>query len=239
MATMQPGHLLLIEDHRDIAEMVYEHFERRGYAVDYAGDGLTGLHLAVCNAYDVILLDLMLPGMDGIALCEKLRKEARCTTPILMLTARDTVQDKIGGLNAGADDYLVKPFDIQELEARVRALIRRHRSEVSPGLLQVGDLTLDLATLRVQRGGVSLELTPTALKILKMLMNASPRLVTREEIEREVWSETLPDSDTLRSHLYNLRKVIDRPFAKSMLVTVQSLGYRLIDPDAEAPANRP
>lgn len=236
---MQPGHLLLIEDHRDIAEMVYEHFERRGYAVDYAGDGLTGLHLAVCNAYDVILLDLMLPGMDGIELCEKLRKEARCTTPILMLTARDTVQDKIGGLNAGADDYLVKPFDIQELEARVRALIRRHRSEVSPGLLQVGDLTLDLATLRVQRNGVSLELTPTALKILKMLMNASPRLVTREEIEREVWGETLPDSDTLRSHLYNLRKVIDKPFAKSMLVTVQSLGYRLIDADAEAPANRP
>ncbi|MCU0734587.1 MAG: response regulator transcription factor [Methylotetracoccus sp.] len=236
---MQPGHLLLIEDHRDIAEMVYEHFERRGYAVDYAGDGLTGLHLAVCNAYDVILLDLMLPGMDGIDLCEKLRKEARCTTPILMLTARDTVQDKIGGLNAGADDYLVKPFDIQELEARVRALIRRHRSEVSPGLLQVGDLTLDLATLRVERSGVSLELTPTALKILKMLMNASPRLVTREEIEREVWGETLPDSDTLRSHLYNLRKVIDKPFAKSMLVTVQSLGYRLIDPDAEAPANRP
>lgn len=239
MAPMQPGHLLLIEDHRDIAEMVYEHFERRGYAVDYAGDGLTGLHLAVCNAYDVILLDLMLPGMDGIELCEKLRKEARCTTPILMLTARDTVQDKIGGLNAGADDYLVKPFDIQELEARVRALIRRHRSEVSPGLLQVGDLTLDLATLRVQRSGVSLELTPTALKILKMLMNASPRLVTREEIEREVWGETLPDSDTLRSHLYNLRKVIDKPFAKSMLVTVQSLGYRLIDADAEAPANRP
>lgn len=239
MAPMQPGHLLLIEDHRDIAEMVYEHFERRGYAVDYAGDGLTGLHLAVCNAYDVILLDLMLPGMDGIELCEKLRKEARCTTPILMLTARDTVQDKIGGLNAGADDYLVKPFDIQELEARVRALIRRHRSEVSPGLLQVGDLTLDLATLRVQRGDVSLELTPTALKILKMLMNASPRLVTREEIEREVWGETLPDSDTLRSHLYNLRKVIDKPFAKSMLVTVQSLGYRLIDADAEAPANRP
>lgn len=236
---MQPGHLLLIEDHRDIAEMVYEHFERRGYAVDYAGDGLTGLHLAVCNAYDVILLDLMLPGMDGIELCEKLRKEARCTTPILMLTARDTVQDKIGGLNAGADDYLVKPFDIQELEARVRALIRRHRSEVSPGLLKVGDLTLDLATLRVQRGDVSLELTPTALKILKMLMNASPRLVTREEIEREVWGETLPDSDTLRSHLYNLRKVIDKPFAKSMLVTVQSLGYRLIDADAEAPANRP
>ena len=236
---MQPGHLLLIEDHRDIAEMVYEHFERRGYAVDYAGDGLTGLHLAVCNAYDVILLDLMLPGMDGIELCEKLRKEARCTTPILMLTARDTVQDKIGGLNAGADDYLVKPFDIQELEARVRALIRRRRSEVSPGLLRVGDLTLDLATLRVQRGGVSLDLTPIALKILKMLMNASPRLVTREEIEREVWGETLPDSDTLRSHLYNLRKVIDRPFAKSMLVTVQSLGYRLIDPDEEAAANRP
>jgi DNA-binding response OmpR family regulator len=177
--------------------------------------------------------------MDGRELCEKFRKEARRATPILMLTARDTVQDKIAGLEAGADDYLVKPFDIQELEARVRALIRRHRGEVSAEVLRVGDLTLDMATLQVQRAGVNLDVSPTGLKILKILMSASPRLVTRGEIERDVWGETLPDSDTLRSHLYNLRKVVDKPFSEPMICTMQSIGYRLIDPREKTAENQP
>lgn len=235
----KPGQLLLIEDHRDIAEMVYEYLEGRGYTLDHAGDGLTGLHLAVSNPYDAIILDLMLPGMDGMELCEKLRKEARCPTPILMLTARDTLQDKIAGFEVGADDYLVKPFDIQELEARVRALIRRHRGEVNPELLKVGDLSFDLATLQVQRAGMTLDLSPTALKLLKVLMRASPRVVTRGEIEREVWGDVVPDSDTLRSHLYNLRKVVDKPFSHPMICTVQGIGYRLIAPHEQQTENRP
>ncbi len=173
----------------------------------------------------------MLPGMDGIALCRKLRDEAKRDTPILMLTARDTLGDKLAGLDAGADDYLVKPFEIQELEARIRALVRRHRGQISPEALQVGDLTLDTGTLVVQRGGKTLHLTPICLKILMVLMRASPRVVSRRDIEREVWGDILPDSDTLRSHLYNLRKVIDRPFEKALLQTVQSAGYRLSDPD--------
>ncbi len=229
MPTSSAGRVLLIEDHRDIAEMVYAYLERRGYAMDYAADGITGMHLAVTNEFDVIVLDLMLPGLDGLELCRKLRQEAKRDTPILMLTARDTLDDKVAGLDVGADDYLVKPFEIKELEARIRALIRRRRTEVSPEVLEVGDLVLDTGTLRVRRAGQALSLTPIGLKILTVLMRASPRVVTRREIEREVWGDVMPDSDTLRSHLYNLRKVIDRPFSKPLLHTLQSAGYRLVD----------
>jgi DNA-binding response OmpR family regulator len=227
------GTLLLVEDHQDIAEMVYAFLERRGYELDYAADGVTGLHLAVTNDYDVIVLDLMLPGLDGLDVCRKLRTEAKRSTPVLMLTARDALHDKLAGLDVGADDYLVKPFEIQELEARVRALIRRTRGQVSPEILQVGDLTLDTGTLRVQRAGRDLSVTPIGLQLLKVLMRASPRVVSRREIEREVWGDILPDSDTLRSHLYNLRKAVDKPFDKPLLHTIQSAGYRVADLDDE------
>ena len=221
------GSILLVEDHQDIAEMVYAYLERRGYSMDYAADGVTGLHLAVTQDYDVIVLDLMLPGMDGLELCTKLRNEARKDTPVLMLTARDTLQDKVAGLDTGADDYLVKPFEIQELEARVRALIRRRQGGLAPETLKVGDLVLDTGTLIAKRAGQELALTPIGLKLLTVLMRASPRVVSRRDLERQVWGEVLPDSDTLRSHLYNLRKTIDRPFERPLLHTVQGAGYRL------------
>jgi len=224
--------VLIIEDHRDIAAMVCEYFENLGYAVDYAADGVTGLHLAVSQHFDAIVLDLMLPGMDGIQVCEKLRQEARCSTPVLMLTARDTLDDKLAGLECGADDYLVKPFELAELEARVRALVRRARGLVSPETLRVGDLTLDTGTLRVFRAGQELTLTPIGLKILTILMRASPRVVSRREIEREVWGDILPDSDTLRSHVYGLRKAVDRPFDTALLKTIPSTGYRIAAPDS-------
>ncbi len=231
MKQEQAGTLLLIEDHQDIAEMVYAYFEHRGYVMDYAADGVTGLHLAVTNEYDVIILDLMLPGMDGLELCEKLRKEGRRGTPLLMLTARDTLEDKVAGLEVGADDYLVKPFDMEELEARVKALIRRKRGQVSPETLAVGDLVLDTGTLRVQREGKEIRLSPIGLKILTVLMRSAPRVVSRREVEREVWGDVLPDSDTLRSHLYNLRKQIDRPFSRPLLHTIQGAGYRIAEMD--------
>lgn len=224
---MSDDTLLLIEDHRDIADMVYEFLERRGYSVDYAADGVTGLHLAVRNTYDAIILDLMLPGMDGLELLQKLRSEARKATPLLILTARDTLQEKIAGLEAGADDYLVKPFEIQELEARVRALIRRHRGQVSQEVLRVADLSFDTSTMRVVRAGKELKLTPIGLKILAILMRASPGVVSRREIERQIWGDILPDSDTLRSHMYNLRKTIDKPFEVQLLHTVQNAGFKL------------
>jgi DNA-binding response OmpR family regulator len=223
------GAILVIEDHRDIAESILDFLEQRGFSVDYARDGITGLHLAVSNRYDVIVLDVMLPGLDGISLCRKLREEARRTTPVLMLTARDTLDDKIAGLDAGADDYLVKPFEVRELEARVRALLRRQRGALAREVYTVGDLVLDTSTLQVTRAGQSLTLTPIGLKMLTVLMRASPGVVSRQQLEREVWGDLLPDSDTLRSHLYNLRKVIDKPFDRALLHTLASTGYRVSD----------
>lgn len=232
-ATPEEARLLLVEDHQDIAEMVYAFLEQQGYTVDHAADGVTGLHLAVSEDYDVIVLDLMLPGLDGVALCQRLRNDARRDTPILMLTARDTLDDKLTGLDAGADDYLVKPFAIEELGARVRALVRRRRGKIAAELLQIGDLTLDTATLEVRRAGQMLTLTPIGLKLLAALMRASPRVVTRRELEREVWGDVLPDSDTLRSHLYNLRKIIDKPFSQPLLHTLHGSGYKMAEPDAD------
>lgn len=228
--TREPS-VLLIEDHRDIAGAIVDFLEDRGFSVDYAADGVTGLHLAITNPYDVIVLDVMLPGLDGLSVCRKLREEARNDTPLLMLTARDTLDDKINGLGAGADDYLVKPFEVRELEARLRTLLRRHRGAVARETYAVDDLTLDTATLQVTRGGRPLALTPIGLKLLTVLMRASPRVVTRQQLEREVWGDLLPDSDTLRSHLYTLRKAIDKPFERPLLHTMPGAGYRLARDD--------
>jgi DNA-binding response OmpR family regulator len=225
------GLILLVEDNRSLSEMVGEYLESRGFGVDYAGDGLDGYRLAAENSYDVIVLDLMLPRLDGLELCRRLRNEAKKATPVLMLTARDTLSDKVNGLDAGADDYLVKPFAIQELEARVRALIRRDRRQVSAEVLKISDLVLDTASLRATRAGQELTLSPIGLRLLTILMRESPRVVSRRDIEREIWGDGLPDSDTLRSHLYNLRKVVDRPFDKPLLHTVQTAGYRIADLD--------
>jgi DNA-binding response OmpR family regulator len=223
------GLVLLVEDNRSLSVMVGEYLESKGFGVDFASDGVDGLRLASENSYDVVVLDLMLPRMDGVEVCRKLRSESKKSTPVLMLTARDTLADKVTGLDAGADDYLVKPFAIQELEARVRALIRRDRRQVSAEVLRVADLVLDTASLRATRGGSELNLSPIGLRLLTILMRESPRVVTRRDIEREIWGDGLPDSDTLRSHLYNLRKTIDRPFAKQLLHTVQTAGYRIAD----------
>lgn len=231
------GLVLLVEDNRNISEMVGEYLERRGFGVDYAADGADGYRLAGENSYDVIVLDLMLPRMDGLEVCRRLRAEAKVSTPVLMLTARDTLDDKVRGLEAGGDDYLVKPFAIQELEARIRALIRRDRRQVSTEVLKVGDLVLDTATLRVTRNGRELTVSPIGLKLLTILMRESPRVVSRRDIEREIWGDALPDSDTLRSHLYNLRKSIDKPFERQLLHTIHSAGYRLAELESE-PAMR-
>ena len=234
---MNPGEsksVLLIEDHADIAEMVGAYLENREYIIDYAADGITGLHLAVSNRYDAIILDLMLPGMDGLQVCQKIRDDAKSDVPIIMLTARDTLDDKISGLDKGADDYLIKPFAIQELEARVRSLIRRHSGEINKEMITVGELSIDTATLKVMRANKELAITPIGLKILSVLMRASPAVVSRRELERQVWGDILPDSDTLRSHLYNLRKIVDKPFDKKILLTVQGNGFKIIDSNETA-----
>lgn len=222
--------VLIIEDHKQIAEMLYDYFERRDYELDYASDGRMGFNLACQNEYDIILLDLMLPEMDGLEVCRKLREEAKVFAPILMLTARDTLEDKVAGLDMGADDYLVKPFEILELEARVNALMRRKGQVSQQEILTVGELTLNTGTLEVVRADQNIYLSPIGLKILTILMKESPKVVSRNQLEHEIWGDILPDSDTLRSHMYNLRKQIDKPFPVPLLQTIQSRGYRIGDP---------
>lgn len=225
--------ILVIEDNQDLAANLYDFLEGKGHQVDAAADGVTGLHLAVVNDYDVIVLDLILPGIHGFEVCRKLREEAGKGTPVLMLTARDTLDDKLAGFECGADDYVVKPFSLRELEARLKALARR--GHVSPRqVLHVADLTLDPGTLQVQRGGQPIELPPIPLKILELLMRKSPRVVWRREIEQAIWADSPPDSDALRAHMHVLRNAIDKPFPRPLLHTVRSIGYRLSGPDTHA-----
>ena len=223
--------VLLIEDNHDIAAMVGDHLESSGYDVDFAADGITGMHLAVTESFDAIVLDLMLPGMDGLDICRKLRNEAGKDTPVLMLTARDTLEDKVAGLDAGADDYLVKPFELEELDARLRALIRRAGGELASEVIRVADLEVNTGTLEVNRAGKRLKLTPIGLKLLILLMKSSPNVLSKRALERGVWGDIPPDSDALRSHLYNLRKAIDKPFRHQLLHNVPGLGYRLAEND--------
>ena len=218
--------ILVIEDNQDIAANLGDFLEDCGHTVDFAADGVTGLHLAVVNDFDAIVLDLNLPGMDGLEVCRKLRQEARKSTPILMLTARDALEQKLAGFESGADDYLVKPFALQEVQARLTVLLRRGKG-VGPRVLTVADLEYNLDTLEVVRAGKSITLNPTALKILQALMEASPSVVTRQDLETRVWGEELPDSDSLRVHIHGLRAAIDKPFGSPLIQTRHGIGYRL------------
>jgi DNA-binding response OmpR family regulator len=223
--------VLIIEDNPDIAANLGDYLEDHGHTVDFAGDGITGLHLAVVNDFDAIVLDLALPGMDGLEVCRKLRTEASKDTPVLMLTARDRLEDKLAGFDTGADDYLVKPFELQEVEARLKVLAGRGRRRSSREL-KVADLVYNLDTLSVTRGGQEIYLNPIGLKLLQCLMEASPNVVSRAELETEVWGEEMPDSDSLRVHIHSLRSAIDKPFDSNLIQTRHGIGYRLVEPDA-------
>lgn len=220
--------ILLIEDNRDLATNMFDYFEAKGHAMDLAADGISGLHFAASNQYDVLILDLMLPGIDGLTLCRRLR-EAGKLTPILMLTARDSLDDKIAGLEAGADDYVVKPFSLREVEARLLALVRRASVRETGSVLKVGDLSFDTGTFKVTRGERSIELPPVPLKFLEILMRQSPRVLPREEIERAIWGDSPPDSDALRAHLYILRSAIDKQEDKALIKTLRGIGYQISD----------
>lgn len=222
-----PMRILFIEDNEGILENLFEYFELKGHTLDAARDGVSGLHLATTESYDCIVLDIMLPRIDGLTLCRKLRKELYIDTPIVMLTAKNTLEDTLAGFDAGADDYLVKPFALAELEVRLSALIRRVRGEVSHKLLQVHDLVFDREKSEVRRAGNRLSLNRIGRSILALLMQESPRVVSRAKIESHIWGDAPPDTDTLRTHMYNVRNVIDRPFETKLLKTLPKEGYRL------------
>ncbi len=227
--------LLIIEDNPEIVANLYEFLEPRGYVLDSAPNGYAGLGLATQHQYDAVVLDVMLPGLNGVELCQKLRNELHVSTPVIMLTARDTLSDKAAGFDAGADDYLVKPFSLLELEMRIKALVRRARG-VGQGaaVLRVGDLVFDTSTYTATRAGKPLALTRTGYVLLRCLMREAPRLVSRDTLEHEVWGEDRPDSDALRTHLHALRQALDKPFPFAMLRTVPGIGYKLLAPEDEA-----
>lgn len=220
--------ILVIEDNRDILANVLDYLQLKGFSVDCAQDGLSGLHLASTNHYGFIVLDIMLPGIDGIQLCRRLREDANNEVPILMLTARDALDDRLLGLQAGADDYLIKPFALAELVARIEAILRRSSGN-RKRRMQVADLIYDQDTLHVSRAGQILKLNPLGYKLLAILMQRSPSVVRRDVLEELLWGEDYPESDSLRSHIHQLRQVLDKPFDKPLLHTVHSVGYRLAE----------
>lgn len=222
--------ILIIEDHLDIAAGIADFLQALGHETERAADGNSGLSLALKQPFDAIVLDRMLPKLDGAELCRRLRDSDRKQTPVLMLTALDSVPDKVDGFEAGADDYLAKPFALAELKVRLEALHRR--AQAGSGArqaqqLRVADLSYDLGTLQATRAGKSITLNPTTRKILERLMRASPQVVPRAEIERELWGRHVPEDDVLRIHIHALRAAIDKPFTEKLLYTVHGAGYRL------------
>lgn len=219
--------ILLVEDHRQLAQTVLEYLEQEGASVDYAGNTRLARELVQEHHYDLMLLDVMLPGEDGYSFCQYLRQELALDMPVIFMTARDQLEDKLEGFDRGGDDYIVKPFALPELSARVAALVRRQRKEVTANTLQIADLELDPARQEVRRDGQLLKLSPTAFRILRILMRESPKVVSREQLEHELWGDLVPDSDALRSHLYNLRKAVDKPFDIALLNTLPGVGFSI------------
>ena len=219
--------ILVIEDDADIASNIGQYFEDKGHQLDFAYNGNHGLNLATSQRFDLIILDLMLPGKDGITVCSEYRQQANNDTPILMLTARDTLDDKLDGFAAGTDDYLVKPFSLLELEVRVHALTRRGQSGRSVNVFKVEDLELNHDTMQVTRSNAPIRLKPQAFRILEYLMHHADRVVPRQELVAHIWPDDLPEGDPLRVHIHSLRKKIDRPFDNDLIHTIHGVGYRL------------
>lgn len=226
---MKHMRILVIEDNQDIAENICDYLEAQGDITDYAADGLVGLHLAVTEGFDAIVLDIMLPGIEGLELCKKIREAPISQPPILMLTALDTLQDKLAGFDVGADDYLVKPFALEELYVRLKALVMRNRGEHAP-LLTAGPLVMNIRAMTVTRESQPIQLNRVTFNILRLLMEGYPNVTSRQELEFAIWGDDPPGSDALRSHIYTLRSKLDKEFSTPMLQTIHGVGYKLIDP---------
>ncbi len=218
--------ILLIEDQAELAASIIDFLEGHGHRLDYAGDGRQGLELGLQGSYDVVLLDLHLPRLDGVEVCKRLRASADRHLPILMLTARDTLTDKMVGFDAGADDYLTKPFAVEELLLRCHALGRRHHRH-DTNLLTLGELRIDRRLRQVQRSGQKIDLHPTPFDILLALAEVYPAVITRSELADRIWGDNPPDSDALATHIYSLRQALDRPFGRPILKTLHGVGFRL------------
>lgn len=221
--------ILLVEDNRRLSDSLRMTLQDDGYVVDVAYDGLEGEELAAMAAYDIIILDIMLPQKDGLSVCKALRNQ-RVNTPILMLTARDALADRVSGLDSGADDYLVKPFEVDELRARMRALLRRESDSKSP-LLIAADLEMDPATHAVQRAGQPIELTAKEFALLEYLIRRPNRLVTREMIQEHLWGyDHVLGSNVVDVYIRRLRRKIDDNHPVKLIETMRGSGYRIFKP---------
>ncbi|MCX6070234.1 MAG: response regulator transcription factor [Chloroflexi bacterium] len=222
---------LLVEDERRISTYVKRGLEEAGYAVDAVYDGREALDWADAASYDIIILDILLPELDGISACRELRRRGD-RTPVLMLTARDTVDDRVVGLDAGADDYLVKPFAMKELLARLRALSRRTSEQPESSVLQVADLRLDTRTHQVRRAGKRIEMAAKEYAVLECLLREPGRVLTRTVIAEHVWNyDTFSQSNVVDVYIRNLRRKIDDPFGKKLIRTLRGVGYSISDDD--------
>jgi DNA-binding response OmpR family regulator len=222
--------ILLVEDNRRLSDSLRMILQDNGYAVDAVYDGIDGEEAALLPGYDVIILDIMLPGKNGLDVCRELRNR-RINTPILMLTARDALEDRVIGLDSGADDYLVKPFEVEELRARIRALMRRESSDKT-GLLTVGDLELDPATHTVRRSGEPIELTAKEFSLLEYMMRHPNHLITREMAEQHLWSyDHVVASNVVDVYIRRLRRKIDDPHPVKLLETLRGAGYKISAPE--------
>ena len=218
--------ILIVEDEHLIATSIKKGLEQEHYTVDIAFDGLEGYDLAASNEYDIILLDLMLPGLDGLSICQKLRAE-NIHTPILMLTAKSQLDDKVKGFNVGADDYLTKPFAFEELLARIRALSRRPQQTTSK-ILTVADLSIDTTNYQVKRGAREIRLSSKEYSLLECLVRHAGQILNKDQIIQYVWSyesDILPN--TVEVYIRNLRQKIDQPFKKKLIQTIRGFGYKI------------
>lgn len=218
--------ILLIEDNHTIALQVGEFLAGHQWEVDFAHHARLGIQLALAQFYDVVLLDLNLPDADGLSVCDEIKNKCEVTPAILMLTARDSFEEKAAGFHHGADDYLTKPFDLRELVLRCEALARR-QSLHQPKLLYFGELQLDLRTKTAKRDDISLELTSIGFRILEILVRCYPEPASRSYMVYQLWGDEPPESDALKSHIYALRKALDKSLGQPILKTVMNVGFKL------------
>lgn len=233
--------LLIVEDDRDLASNLIDFLSLHGYSIDYAADGDAALARLAAIEYDLVILDLMLPGVDGMSLCSHIRQQMHSRVPIVMLTAKDGIDTKISAFDIGADDYVIKPASLREIHVRVRALINRSQrlaqnpenplAETDSQVLVVGDLRLDTGTMKIERGGSTISLPPVPTRILALLMRHSPNVVHTLAIHRELWGEDRGDTHAIVVHMHTLRNTIDKPFDRQLIHTVRGFGYRIAQDD--------
>ncbi|MFT6836319.1 MAG: DNA-binding response OmpR family regulator [Francisellaceae bacterium] len=222
----QSLYMLVVEDQQSIAQNIADYMEDKGHVLDFANQGAQGLELALANHYDLVILDLNLPVMDGLEVCKQLREKASHHVPIIMLTARDSIDDKISGFTTGADDYLTKPFSLEELEVRCFALSRRHLLQTND-ILTFDQLIIDRKRKQVTRSGKNLGLHSMSYRILIILAEAYPQVVSRSKLSQKLWGDEPTESDALRSHIYQLRNLLDKPFDYPMIKTMHGIGFVL------------